>query len=229
MARDYLFTVTALITKASDDSVGEAERNSYMDSAFAMMKKHQIDLAMVNASAKESKDEQIMEPVRFANPYSTAHRTLFHVISQGYNVRMIVVRDGTCQVFGFKSDIETVKFLYTQLLVQAQGFLLNVEIPYYEAAKSVRASWWKGYNYRIQERIKMVTKKEEDNTPGSALVLFDRSKITDAAVNAAFPKRRTMSGGRATSSSGFNQGKTDGDRANLGASGQVGHNRQALT
>jgi hypothetical protein len=229
MARDYLSVVTSLITKASDDSVGEAEREALMDAAFAMMKKHQIDMAMVNATAADSKDEQIMKPVQFANPYSTAHRTLFHVISMGFNVRMIVMHDSTCQVFGFKSDIETVIFLYTQLLVQAQGFLLNVEIPSYETAKAVRASWWKGYNYQIQERIKAATKKETDITPGSALVLYDRSKIVDAAVSEAFPKLRKLSGGRATSTAGFNQGKTDGSRANLGTSGQVGHNRRALT
>jgi len=135
-------------------------------------------------------------------------------------------------VFGFSSDLDLIEMLYTSLLVQALRALAQAEIPSRENARTFRTSWWAGYTSRIITRLRGSQQRAEAEaakTPGTALVLADRSLQVKAAFRAEFPKTRTTSSSRTRSRAGYSQGHDAGGRADIGGSKLSARSAGALT
>lgn len=233
---DYLNIVQSLIAQAEDPTVTKAEAQAFMDKATYFMAKHGIDRAMADMAGKASRDEIINKYKDFDNPYATSKQLLYSQIAKAFACSPIstggrVYKDGVSRnvtrthLFGHASDIETVEELYTVLLLHGVNALNMEEI--WGNAKSYRTSWWVGYAVEIGERLTKANRKVVDETPGSALVLRDRSLASANAMQATYPNRGTKRyGGR--SSDGYGAGRAEGRKVGLGGQSVVNSGRRAI-
>jgi hypothetical protein len=137
-------------------------------------------------------------------------------------------------VFGYASDLERAEILYTSLLIQMAHGLAATEVP--AGARSVRAyrrSWLLGYTSAVVMRVReaearaAATARHEPVTGQStALVLAGREHVVQRECRQAYPVTRRM---RVTyTGTGYRDGYTEGQRADVGASRVRGAGR-ALT
>jgi hypothetical protein len=98
-----------------------------------------------------------------------------------------------CRVYGHRSDLERVEFLYTSLLVQAVRMASranpdHIVSPTAAALRSYRTSWLFGFVARIGERMTAARSEaveeavRESGQPGAELALLDRTKAAQRAL-----------------------------------------------
>jgi hypothetical protein len=133
-------------------------------------------------------------------------------------------------LFGFESDVAGVELLFASLLVQAARGLLTEPVPPDEQAAAWRRSWLIGFSSAVAHRFADADRRgrdDEERAPGVALVLADRKRAVDRAVEDEYP---TLQRGRARrlSGGGFAAGIEAGQRADLGGARVAAGDRQSL-
>lgn len=211
MERDWLKIVQNLIAQAEDLTIGKAESEAFMEKAADIMAKHGIDRAMAEA-AKPVKEIITSVFRNFPAPFAKGKLTLYTAIAKNFSCSPIIIGKGL-HVFGFPSDLDAVDELYTILLLHGVNALGQIDI--WGNATAFRNAWWLGYSNEISERLKKASKKETDNTPGSAIVLRNRAQASKDALNSEYPTTRQVTR-HYSSGSGYLQGKAEGSRVGLG-------------
>lgn len=225
--------IRGLLAQASGTG-NPLEAETFATKAAELMARHNVEQAML------AEDSGIVDPmgtlaVRLENPYAKAKASLLNGIAIALNCRLVYIeslKDGKSQgiLFGHKSDIERVEFLYTSLLLQAIRMMVQVPVPGSQAPScraAFRRSWLSGFAARIAERLQAATTDAvEDSRPGTALVLRDRAQLATVAMEEAFPG--TVKKAVAVSrSDAFRAGARAAAQADMGQA-RMGGSRTAL-
>jgi hypothetical protein len=224
MARDYEAIVNNLFAKAAAEGVTPAEKEILENKAFELMSRYSIKRAVEEGT----KSDILHGEVEFHTTWAAEYVRLFNVVSSHFNCRLI--QSGKkYHLFGYGSDMDSVEFLYGLLANQMSAEMARATIPYGVHAKTFRHAWMTGYISRIRERLEATKKSaEKDNTPGSALVLYDREKLVNKEVRNEFPRLTTKTT-RYRSRDAFAQGQAAGDRAYFNVQGNITGGKGELT
>lgn len=129
-------------------------------------------------------------------------------------------------LFGYASDLERVEVLFTSLLIQATNGMARTPVPVGENTRSFRVSWLTGFRRAVITRLRQAERRARDQVtterrqagttgPSVALVLVDRSRAVDGALNQVYPRLR-KGHARTINGSGYQSGYSAGTRADLG-------------
>jgi len=223
--------VRKLLAKAEDPACTQEEAEALTAKAAQL-----IDQAMVDAGSTrpQAVGNRLVE---LQAPYLREKAHLLHVIAASLRCRSIRLerRGGaglrvTMHLFGFESDVAGVELLFASLLVQAARGLLAEPVPTGEQAAAWRRSWLIGFSSAVAHRFADADRRgrdDEPHAPGVALVLADRDRAVDLAVQEEYPdlqkgRARRLSGG------GFEAGNEAGRRADLGGARVAAGDRRAL-
>lgn len=234
-----LARVRKLLAQAEDPAATEAEAEAFNTKAAQLIARHGIDRAMLAAAGK-ARDEITQVAITIDNPYSMDKAHLLQVIARPLRCRSAAYTSGKSAskviVLGFESDIERVQLLYTSLLLQAMTQLSHVrpEFEWYESVAAYRRTWLRGFAEAVYRRLRSAEARaaEQDVAPSgsdrsTALVLRDRITQVEHAYHQAFPGVRTARP-RKLSGTGYYDGHSAGERANLHNAAPVGSARTVL-
>ena len=233
--------VRALLAKAQATDY-PAEAQTYAEKAAELMARYGVEQAML-AGRDPNIDPVESREIALTDPYLMTKALLLKHVAVGLNCAMIYtqttfrsrgkvirVEDRRGVLWGHRSDLERVEFLYTCLLLQAQRMAARVRPPAGSRAgvRAYRRSWLIGFAGRIGERLDAATEQAvTDSAPGTALVLRDRRTAAEQARDQAHPDvPDTMISG--SSGAGYQAGRAAGSRADLGQT-RVGGTRGSLS
>lgn len=233
---DKLATIRALLAKAEDPSVTEAEAEAYNVKAAELIAKYGIDAALL-AEARPETDKLTDKRIEIFAPYAVDKMTLLYVILKAFRCEAIRVGHGKSQVlrvYGYASDIERSELLYTSLLLQANTGLVRAQRPSWEQPQSFKKSWLSGFTNAVGRRLKAAEAKARGEAEQAAgrhsveLAIVNREDQVRSAYEKAHPNRTKTY--RRLNGSGSGQGYKAGERADLGyGKGVSAGNRQALS
>lgn len=229
MEEKLLARVRALLAKAESTSYPE-EAEAFNAKAAKLIAKHGIDQALLAASGQRT-DEITTMRVELDDPYTVSKVTLLTFIAQALRCQAIAHGKGRSYryavVVGFASDLERVELLYTSLLLQATTQVVrqhpdSTVFGQGESVAAYRRSWFAGFAAAVRYRLEMAERQaatEARSTlpagTSTALVLRDRSDQVKTAVKDLFPNMRSVN--RRISGSGYGNGVTAGQQADLGS------------
>jgi Protein of unknown function (DUF2786) len=229
MPNDAVLTrVRKLLAMAEHPRTPPAEAESAATAAERLIAKYAIDEALLEAASATRSMPQTRTFV-IESPYASAKTILVSSIAGAHGVRAVTL-GGTSPtrmtLVGFAGDLQVVELLYTSLLLQATTSLRRQNIT----GRAFRRAFLIGFASEIGRRLEATREAAvaESGAPSTDLVLRDRQREVDEALNTEFPRlrrtRTTISDGR-----GLNAGRASGAAANL-ASGrnQVGRHDSAL-
>lgn len=230
--------IQSLLAYASDDSTPyDAEKQSAMELAEKLMARYGVEQAHL-AAAGAIIDEIEWRKVILDSPYSVDRAHLLHCIATPLRCKAIRFRGaGYAMVVGYRSDLDRVEMLYTNLLVQAFSQLIRLRpddtaFRTGESTTAYRKSWLSGFSNAVFARLtEAETRAVQDNpggvdsAPGTALVLRDRNAEVDRFYLDAFPNR--IKSIRRLNGSGHRAGHVAGQRADLG-NGRLSGSRRSI-
>lgn len=228
---NWLTKVQALLDKAESTQF-PAEAEALFAKAQELIAKHGIDEAVL-ASNRTIADEVIVETVYAEAPYATAKAILWNVIAMANNCTVIRIsgkgKRQALHLFGFSSDVESVKALYAALSLHATREVTKAEVPHYDTVRAFRHAFLVSFASRIGERLQeakatAVAEHEEATGESVALVLVERDRQVAAEVRSLHP-RLTSSRTTSSSRSGYGAGRSAANRANIGQRGVSGGQR----
>lgn len=210
MSNDKILNrVRGLLAKAEDPACTPQEAALFSAKAEELVAKYALDSAMLS---QDDKGKPIMRRYPISNPYGRPKTALFQGLARAYGCAP--VRDTRSKedvIVGFASDLDVVEILFASLLVQGQREFFRGP-----SDKAWRTSFWYGFANRVVKRVEESRRKAKDETPGSALVLADRSSETKDALREMFGGVRSTGGGRTTSAAGAAAGQAAADRSDIG-------------
>lgn len=230
--------VRKLLAKAEAEGVTTAEAEAFTAKAAELMARYGIDRAML-AAARPQTDRPGNRMIDVPNPWAQVKAQLLGGLAAAVRcscVQVPIAQSGArVHIFGYASDLERAEILYTSLLVQMAYGLAAAEIP--ATARSVRAwrrSWLLGYTSAVvarvraaEERAAAVATPEPSTGKTAALVLADRALVIRRECERAYPVTRKL---RVTyTGTGYRDGYTEGQRADVGAARVNATNGRALT
>lgn len=220
---DKVRKIFALI---QDPATSPQEAENYRLTAAKIMAKFGIDKATTDASGVAS-CTPVYKQLSFRNPFASSKSDLYKAIARGLGVQYVKVTGTSTknlyEVLGFQSDIDQLEFLYSTLLLDGTRELENAERQDRQNPIRFRISFWMGYAREVEDRLRRANQLVVDETPGSAVVLYDRSKLVTSLFKERHPDVTTISR-RYFGGSAFDQGKAAGQRANLQNTGNVSNN-----
>ena len=220
--------VRKLLAQAEDDSVTPAEAQAFTGKAAELMAKYGIDRALLAADRPET-DQPTNRILNIDNPWAREKAHLLSGLASALRCQCILLggtRPGSrVHLFGFISDIDRTDVLYTSILIQMAHGLASAQVPEWSSSpRAWRRSWLLGFATAVIARVReaehgavlAATKRGANGCDRAALVLADRSLIIRRQVEDAYPLTRkakvTYSG------SGYRDGYTQGQRADIGTS-----------
>jgi hypothetical protein len=214
--------VRKLLARAEHPATPPAEAEACSAKAAALMSRHVIDQAMLEASSQTS-SAPVVRRIVVEAPYTMAKAVLLDRVAKAFRVCVAIGADHgagrRCTMVGYAADLAMTELLFTSLLLQASAAMIAASAGH-PRVKAFRRSFLMGYADMIGHRLREVQRATEQeaaaDTPGSAVVLVDRQARVEAAFAAEFPHLRSM---RTTVSSagGLTAGHAAGARADLSA------------
>jgi hypothetical protein len=219
--------ILALLDKAASTEF-EAEAEAATAKALALMARHHVDEAVLEARREAGDPSGIVEEVvdLGRGPYVNGRLALLTHVCEAFSVRCLtsVTPDGRVgHVIGHRPDVGRALLLYTSLHQQAATRVLEASPrPHGRSprpASSVirfRRAFLFGFAAQVAERLAAATAEAVDDGPTSAaLVLADRTARVDAWVRRAHGRVGTH---RATApaGAGWDAGEAAGRAADLG-------------
>ncbi|MFD6468693.1 DUF2786 domain-containing protein [Streptomyces goshikiensis] len=230
-----LATIKALLAKAENSAVSEAEADLYRARAMEMMAKYGVDSALLS-DGQPSRDGITDTYVDLPNPWSMSRVRLMCFIAQSVGCQAIYQQGRAVEgggrrvhVIGFESDVQRAEILYTSLLLQMLNGLNRQVVPFgVRSAKAWRNSWQLGFIERVVERLEAIEQAARAAASGETsatgrsgeLVLADRAAMVDAACRKEHPRTRTQGG--TYTGSGYGDGAAAGNRADIGGTRRMG-------
>jgi hypothetical protein len=232
--------VRKLLAKAEAEGVTPAEAEALTAKAAELMARYGIDRALL-AAARPDTDRPANRIIDVDSPWSGVKAHLLGGLASAIRCACIQLpRTGPgagtrIHVFGYASDLERAEILYTSLLIQMAHGLAAAEVP--ASARSVRAyrrSWLLGYTSAVVTRVReaearaaATARREPVTGQSTALVLADREHVVQSECRRAYPVTRRM---RVTyTGTGYRDGYTEGQRADVGATRVRGARGRALS
>jgi hypothetical protein len=212
--------VRKLLSRAEHPTTPPAEAEACSAKAAALMSRHLIDRAMVDAGRRD-RDEPVIRRIFVEPPYAVGKVLLLNEVARAFGIP-VAIGGGTprrCTLVGFAGDLAMVELLFTSLLLQSSTAMRQASAGRRDV-KAFRRAFLFGYASTIGARLSAVrqetVREAASAAPGTDLVLVDRQAQVDAAFEREFPKLGTF---RATASSGggFMAGREAGGRADLSA------------
>jgi hypothetical protein len=215
--------VRKLLARAEHPATPPAEAEACSAKAAALMSRHLIDRALVDAG-RHDRDKPVVRRIVVEPPYVVGKVVLLSELSKAFGIP-VAIGSGyhssprRCTLVGFGGDLAMVELLFTSLLLQAST-AMRLASDGHPRVKAFRRSFLFGYASTVGARLKAVRQETVQEastaTPGTELVLVDRQARVEAAFEREFPRlgnfRATMSSG-----SGFMAGRDAGVRADLSA------------
>ncbi len=220
--------VRKLLAQAEDDSVTPAEAQAFTAKAAELMAKYGIDRALLAADQPET-DQPANRVLDIDNPWAREKAHLLCGLASALRCQAILLgsnRPGSrVHIFGYGSDIERADVLYTSVLIQMSHGLAGASVPDWSSSpRAWRRSWLLGFATAVIARVRQAehgavvaaTVRQPGSSDRTALVLADRSLVIRQQVERAYPVTRKA---RVTySGSGYRDGYSEGQRADLGGS-----------
>jgi len=219
----------------------EAARDEALAKAAALQLKYAIEDAMLAKAGNESAEEIVSADFcRESNtPLIKAKRELIAGLADLYRGRAILMgewqprKDGKgsklnrrayVRVFAHEGDLRFINQLYTSLILQMQTMMAADEdkyCSYVEGIQAWRVSYAYGWVRRVYTRLKEAGQRNEaaaeTGTPGTALVLRDRTALVNDHVAAQVGKVGKAGYRRDDNSeAGRRAGQAAAERADLG-------------
>jgi len=198
-----------------------------------LMMKWSIDEAMLAATGK-SQDEIVRDEIIIKrSSFFKAYQQLAIAVAQANGVKVLVKNPGTwgqfsgVELFGWKSDIERVKMMYTSLLIQGSRER-NRAMPVHvknDGAKYVarwRNSFTIAYAIHVGNRLReqaIRTKKKavaEDKSGSLLPAVQTRAERLEAEFKKVPTKNVRATKFNITDADGYNKGRDAADRADIG-------------
>jgi hypothetical protein len=215
--------VKALLATAEHANTPEAEAETAMTMAMALMGKYAIDEAVVRDRGTRGTVQRRV--LRCPAPYSTQKKVLANQIGLAFRCKAIGIGD-TVVMFGFEADLEQVEMLFTTLLLQMANAAANLRpgVANGRGAElaAYRRSFMLGWTAEVAKRLRDMNNKveaeanAEHGSDRMALVLRTNAAAVSDAVRAEFP--RTVSSQVRSSGAGWGAGQRSGANANIGGS-----------
>jgi hypothetical protein len=230
-----LARVRALLAKA-ESTTFDAEAETFTAGAQALMARHSIDRAMLDAGRPDS-EGPVARRLGLDPPYEDAKATLFQAVAEANRCRTAWSKNlGFVTVIGFPGDVRAVETLVTSLLVQAAQMVKQAgtrTTAYGSRTRSFRKSFLMSFATRIGERLTEAARDEGARAAGEAgyedllPVLARRDARVDEAVTALFPALTTTSISPGYDREGWTRGRAAADLAALspGAPVTAGNSR----
>lgn len=233
-----LSRVRALLAKA-ESTPYEAEAETFTAGAQALMARHSIDAAMLDATQANRAGPQSIR-IGIDRPYEAPKAVLLDAVAQANRCRTVWSQHfGFSTVVGFGPDLRAVETLFTSLLVQSTRAMQREGTRQttwgQSRTRSFRQSFLHAFASRIGERLNEATRAEVDAaTAGEAEpdagvtmggpttryegllpVLVARSRAVDEALEEMFPDMVQRTSGRISDAEGWHRGRAAADQAIL--------------
>lgn len=240
-----LSRVRALLAKA-ESTPYEAEAETFTAGAQALMARHSIDAAMLDAAQANRAGPQSIR-IGIDRPYETPKAVLLDAVAQANRCRTVWSQHfGFSTVVGFGPDLRAVETLFTSLLVQSTRAMQREGTRQtawgQSRTRSFRQSFLHAFASRIGERLSEATRAEVDaatageDEPGAGVttggptarheallpVLAARSRAVDDALEEMFPDMVQRTAGRISDAEGWHRGRAAADQATLDVFTPVG-------
>ncbi len=190
--------IAKLLAKA-EGTTNAHEAEAFMAKAEELMLKFGVERANLAAKGPGTKREEIVTThitIRNGHGYAAAMTAIAHAVGPSFSIHTYqsILRDGGRIVWlvGHKSDVEQVETLVNSLIAQSRTQALHwwktvgkTEHPWYTdnqahlARREFIFSFASGVRSRLSETRNRVV---EESTPGTELVLVERSKLVDEWV-----------------------------------------------
>ena len=166
--------VRALLAKA-ESTTYEPEAETFTAGAQALMARHSIDAAMLDA-ARDTEDHGRTGPgalrIGVDRPYEHPKAVLLDQVARANRCNTVWSQHfGFTTVLGFPPDLRAVETLFTSLLVQATAAMRREGSRRTEwgqsRTRSFRQSFLTAYATRIGERLTEVAREEEERAAGN--------------------------------------------------------------
>jgi hypothetical protein len=220
-----LSRVRALLAKA-ESTTFPAEAETFTAGAQALMARHSIDLALLEATAPDTHRRPISRRIGIDNPYEGPKAMLLDAVAKANRGRVVWSKAmGFCTLVGFRHDLDTVETLFTSLLIQSTRALnkagSRTTADGRSRTRSFRQSFLSAYASRIGERLAAATESQTQAAAaepgGKSLlpVLAARDHEVAAEFAAMFPEVVHRSVGSVTDAEGWQRGRSAADAAVL--------------
>ncbi len=222
--RRILEKVRALLAKA-ESTPYPAEAETFTAGAHAMMARHRIDRALLDATRPTVGGPQGRR-IGIDNPYEAPKAMLLQTVADASQCRMVWSKAlGFATVIGRAADLDAVELLFTSLLVQATTAMTRQGSRQYadgaSRTRSFRQSFLMSYAHRLGERLAETTEEQtrqvatETGRSDLLPVLASARAAVDEATAALFPSLITRSVGSANDREGWASGRAAADLASL--------------
>lgn len=208
----------------------EHEATAFREKAQELMLRYAIDEAMLSKTDAK-RDEQIVVRTVKVKQYAKPKINLMHQIADALGLKAMHYSgsrygwsEGEGRVYGFESDVELFDVLFASLLIQAERDVERAWADYQRRGgethgRKFKQSFYLSFGFRVGQRLREqrqgIIAETDASAPGTALVLFDRSKAVEKHFDNLHPNLTTMKVAHG-SAEGARAGRTAGDRADLG-------------
>lgn len=229
--------INALLVKAQHPSTGQAEADALTAKATFLMEKYSIDAAILATRTKVD-NKPTSASIVVTGTYIAANQQMAAHIARAFGAHCVFINEwnsdtkdweDVVKVYGYESDIEMIRLLYTSLTLQCANHVKNIKGEYAGETRSLRRSFIYGFAWQVGQRLlkqrETATVKAEDSTPGAALVLVDRSTLARKLLDDEHPKLRKIRVGTVNGRA-YRMGKAAGDKADLHNAKQTGQRRR---
>jgi hypothetical protein len=217
-----LARVRKLLAQAEHPTTSPEEAEAFSAKAAELMAKYVVDQSLLDAAAPDH-TAPLARTIRVVAPYAMAKAVLLSAVAAGYGVRTVIGGEAAggrdCTAVGFALDLEATELLFTSLLLQAAAAMHRAS-QRQDRPRAFRRAFLLGYAGTVSERLRSIREQTvagaaSAGAGGAALVLADRAREVDTAVQQRFPRLRNV---RTTVSDrdGLLAGRAAGADADLG-------------
>lgn len=213
MTSDKIADKIAKMLRKAEGTDNESEADVFTARAAALMMKHGIDRARVEAlmSPNDARREEIKTvAIKMTGSYQLALRMIAYYVVNGLGTcREFFVSFKNYEIFyivGHASDVDDAMVLLTSIGMQSSDALKSwwaVNRRWYghprerfHARREFLISFGKGVQERLKIQRETVMSEAEAAEPGTALAVVDRTARLDAHMSSQYPELRKSKSAR---------------------------------
>lgn len=239
MAESKIETVRALLAKAANPAVTDAERDAFTAGAMKLMAKYSITQAMLDAASGKEEGATLKErTISFSGSYTYERMLLLNSLAQVFSCAGCYQQRGRVVVgytiVGHGDDIEQVALLWSSLSLQVTNGVIRARLPEQRIFRmsggeevsltTFRRNWIFGFRAAVIERLLLARQDasadyEREHGGSTELVLASRRDRAQRAVDSLGYRRCDV---RQRSGPGMYEGYDAGYEADLNERARLG-------
>jgi hypothetical protein len=212
--------IMALLAKAEDPAVTEAEAEAYNKKAYELIAKYGVDQAKLRAEmgAKAAHDELTTKAIKLSGTYLKDQILMLNGISKALGTHLIQKGKDAVILFGYQSDIERVEMLFSSLWLQGSAKVAKTPAPFGETRVRFVKSFMSAFTHTVYQRLLEAEKRAQGTGTGYDLVVQDKGQMVQPFVQRWLRDQGLRSGRTSVkrSNSGKNSGEAAGRTADIG-------------